>query len=278
MNNFAYFIVSYGKPNNIKTLKELLRLNVQYPIYIVIGADDPCVEEYQKQFKSNLILFDKNDYIDKVDELGWYSITHKVCTYSRLAVEDYAETAGIEYIGYLFDDINKFALRYIKQGKVASISRFNLDMIIDMYIDLLNSSDKISIVGPPNSSFYIGISQDRQDDYSTRYGNFMIYSVKKQPKKYTASVLEDMHIILSENKVGNLSICPFGLHISADAPKITKDAYGDMSYLEWLEQYSILMGITVSAANPQIKYSKFTPMIVDEKWRKTNKRKGGRLF
>ena len=80
-NNFAYFIASYGKPDNLMTLKALHEHNINYPIYIVIGLDDPRLDDYKATYGDNLLIFDKNDYIDKIDDIGIYAKTHKVCTY-----------------------------------------------------------------------------------------------------------------------------------------------------------------------------------------------------
>ena len=61
-NNFAYFIASYGKPDNIPTYNCLKKLNARYPIYIVIGVDDPKYNEYIKNWPNNLVIFDKKDF------------------------------------------------------------------------------------------------------------------------------------------------------------------------------------------------------------------------
>ena len=162
-NNFAYFIASYGKPTDMPTLRSLIACKAQYPIYIVVGTDDPKLEEYKAQFKDNLLIFDKADYIDKIDDIGIYAKTHKVCTYSRLAVNDFAKQLNIQYVGYLFDDIEYFQIRKVEDSKVRSIRKFEIDKIIDAYIKLLQSSNDVVLVGPPNSSFYIGVSPSMQD-------------------------------------------------------------------------------------------------------------------
>ena len=66
MSNFAYFIASYGKPEYIPTLEALHRSNVKYPIYIVVGTDDPKLDEYRGRY-DNLLIFDKDElHIDAI--------------------------------------------------------------------------------------------------------------------------------------------------------------------------------------------------------------------
>lgn len=272
-NNFAYFIASYGKPELIPTYKALIDRGAEYPIYIVIGQDDPKFTEYLEY--DNLLVFDKNNYLDLVDALGIYDKTHKVCTYSRLAVNDFAENLGYKYIGYLFDDIKSFDMRYVNSdGKIAGTSKFRIDDFMDMYINLLKSSDDIYIVGPPASSFYIGVNKSQARNYCTRFGNMFVYDIDKQLEPYKASMMEDMSIILYNNMVGKMSVCPFGLQVQCREPATTKDSYGSMSMSEYIQQKSIICGgIDIGKCIPNIPYKNFTPKIIDEKYRATSSKK-----
>lgn len=270
-NNFAYFIASYGKPEFIPTLKSLERCNAKYPIYIVVSTDDPKFEEY-KQYE-NLLVFERSDYYDQVDAIGVYNKTHKICTYSRLAVEDFARQLGVKYIGYLFDDIMSFSLRYLnKEHKISAIQKFNIDDMMDMYISLLNSSNDIYLTGPPNSAYYIGVNEESTLNYSQRFGNMIVYDIDKKMEPYKASMMEDMTIILNNNMRGKLSICPFGLQVNCREPAVTGDSYKGMSLSEYIQQKSIMSGgidIGKSVKDTHIPYKNFTPKIIDEKYRQT---------
>lgn len=279
MNNYAHFIASYGKPENILTLSALQRVNTKYPIYIVVGTDDPKLEQY-KQMYDNLIVFDKADYRDKIDCIGSYITSDKICTYSRLAIYDYAKTHCIKFVGYMFDDIKKFRLRYeSSDDKIRSVKEFDIDRIIDMYINLLNSSKDIYIVGPPQSSYYIGVDSSRANSYITRYGNFFIYDIDKELEPYQASTIEDMTIVIHNNMRGKLSICPFGLQVECREPAITKDSYGPMSKLEYYEQNCIVdSGYSVNAIPVTIHYKNYIPKIISESCKHNELYKKGRLF
>lgn len=277
MYNFAFFIAGYGKPHPT-TIDVLKKLNTKYPIYIVVGTDDPKLEEYKQVYKDNLIIFDKKDYINRVDDLGIYAKTHKICTYSRLVVDDYAKEHNIQFVGYLFDDILKLRLRYNDNGQIRSISDFDIDRIIDMYIELLNSSKDVVIVGPPNGAFYIGIGPEKLKSYVQRYSNFFIYDTTKGLVKdedyIKSSIMEDMSLCIFNTVLGRMVICPGGLHVTCREAKATKDAYGDMDYAEYYTQYSVITnGRTVdfTRKNPCfINYKDFTPKIIEEKSRVEN--------
>ena len=267
MNNYAYFIASYNKPDFIPTLEALKKCNATYPIFIVVGEDDPKLIEYKKLYPDNLLIFNKDKYRSQIDCIGSYIKSDKICTYSRLAVYNFAKILGIRYVGYLFDDIKKFRLRYNDDGKIRGIDNVPIDKIVDLYIKLLNASKNIYIVGPPQSSFYIGVNSEKAESYTTRYGNFFIYDTEKELEPYKASILEDMSIVLYNNMMGKLSICPFGLQVECRDPAITKDSYanGTMSLLEYYQHYSIIdSGCSVNIKSPTIHYKDYIPKIVSE--------------
>lgn len=262
----AYFIASYGKPEYIPTFDFLMHhITGNYLVYIVIGKDDPKFEEYEQKYYDRLLVFDKADYIPYVDDLGVYAKTHKVCTYSRLAVHEFAKQLGIRYPVYMFDDIESMQLRYRKSnGKIASTKDFCVDNMIDLYIDLLNSSKDIYIVGPPNSSFYIGVNEKQIYNYSTRFGNMFVYDIEKELEPFKSSVLEDMSIILYNNQVGKMSICPFGMQVNCRPPKVTGDSYGNMTKLEYNEHHGIISQSVIDLERPTIPYVRFTPKIIEK--------------
>ena len=278
MNNFAYFIVSYNKAEFIPTYELLKKHGCKYPIYIVVGEDDPKIELYKSTYE-NLLVFDKQKYIPEVDDLGIYAKTHKVCTYSRLAVDDFAKDLGVKYIGYIFDDIENFQLRYrLKNGKIASTKQFNLDKMIDIYIDLLSSSNSIYVVGPPVSSFYIGVNEKSIGKYSRNSANFIIYDIDKPIGPYKSNVMEDASLMMYNNQIGHLTIFPFGMQVNCRPSKVVTDSYDTMTLLEFYEQIVITCQQPV-AFSPSVKtmpkrnFKRFYPCVIAEQKRRHNEPK-----
>ena len=271
-NSFGYFILSYGKPYTNTTLDLLKKFNVKYPIYLVVGKDDPKYEEYLKLDIENVkvIVFDKNDFLDTVNALGQYNKTHKICTYARQFVDDYARENGIRYCCILFDDILDFRLRYFEEGKIKGNGNFDFNKVIDEYINMLNISDRVIMVGPPGSSFYIGISKEKADeDIPTHYGNMFIYDINKPIGPFTASILEDMDIVLQNSNRGYIGIFPFGLQVVCRKPMATADAYQGIGKWEYIQQYKLLTrGKITNPDKLKIPYKKFLPKILNEKYRK----------
>ena len=111
-NNFAIFILSYGRCDSLDTLNTLSKTNYKGKIYIVCSSDDKTLSQYKKKYK-NVLVFDKNDYQGKFD-IGDNFNHKKVVVYARNAVFDLANENGIEEFLVLDDDYIHF--RYTTDG------------------------------------------------------------------------------------------------------------------------------------------------------------------
>lgn len=270
-DKLTYFIVSYGKADDIPTLRLLHRYGITDPVYVVVGEDDPQLEAYKAHTDYRTLVFRKDDYYDKVDSLGSYNTTHKVCTYARAFIDEYAKEHGIRYVCFLFDDIMSVQLRYLgKDDKIHSCRKFNLSKALNCYLKLLCSSKNLYLVGPPCSSYYIGINKNVIDRPASHYGNMFIYDTEKPIGPYKASVLEDMTIVLYNNAVGHLCLCPFGLQVNCREPLATGDCYAGVTRSEYVQHHVILTnGTPQSYDRLSIPYRKFSPMVLSGRYKKS---------
>ena len=87
-----------------------------------------------------------------------------------------------------------------------------------------------------------------------------------------------MDIVLNNNKIGRMSICPFGLQVCCRDPHTTTDSYGSMSKSEYYQHLVLLGQKKVSLDRPIIPYANFTPKIISDKYRRTQTEVKGGLF
>lgn len=268
-NDIHFFILVYNRTDKIPTLNVLSLHNVHDNIHLVVGKDDPCILDVFNNFNDyDIIVFDKQDYVEFVDSIGSYKQTLKLCTYARVAVDMYAESNNISYICLLFDDIQSIQLRYIVNNKVCSSKQFNLLDVVNAYIELLNCNDSIYMVGPPGSSWYIGCKPESMVKVPTHYANMLIYDIHKSIGPYRASVLEDMDIVLSNSSVGHIGLFPMGVQVNCRQARFTKDAYTGITESEYLQQYSIITRTCVDSNKVKIPYKNFIPKIISDKYKK----------
>ena len=105
-DDFGILIMSYGRPDNVKSLQSLLKSNYTGKWFIVVGDDDPKLEGYKSTFGDKCIVFNKADYIAKSDRMG-LKIT-KVIMFARNACFDIAENLGLKYFQQFDDDYTGF--------------------------------------------------------------------------------------------------------------------------------------------------------------------------
>tara|TARA_R110000868_G_scaffold6369_1_gene36263 strand:- start:1601 stop:2476 length:876 start_codon:yes stop_codon:yes gene_type:complete len=128
--DFGILIMSYGRPDNVKTLSSLLKSNYTGKWFIVIGDDDPAIEGYKAKFGEQCIVFNKDEYIAKSDRMG-LKIT-KVIMFARNACFDIAESLGLTYFQQLDDDYTSFHFAFDNKMEYCNkLTRVNYDHLIN---------------------------------------------------------------------------------------------------------------------------------------------------
>lgn len=114
MVDFAVFILTHGRPDNLKTLRSLARHGYTGPIYLLCDDLDPRLDEY-KALDLPVYVFDKKAQAAKTDcgdnfgRLG--TITH-----ARNASYQAAKDLGVKCWVQLDDDYTNFDWRFYEYG------------------------------------------------------------------------------------------------------------------------------------------------------------------
>ena len=93
-NDFAVFILSHGRANNLITLKTLDKIGYTGKTYIIIDNEDEQEEEYKKLNVEDVIIFDKNEMIEKTDTADNFK-DHRLVVYARNKCHEIAKKLGI---------------------------------------------------------------------------------------------------------------------------------------------------------------------------------------
>ena len=109
--DFAVFILTYGRPDNVKTYKTLKRFGYTGKIYFICSDDDKQLDKYKELYKKQVIVFSKKDYKNKFD-IGDNFDDERVVVYARNACFDLAKKVGIKYFLVLDDDYTDFSYRF----------------------------------------------------------------------------------------------------------------------------------------------------------------------
>jgi hypothetical protein len=110
-DNFAAFILTHGRADNVKTVPVLRKHGYTGPIYIIIDNEDEQASLYYDRFGDSVIMFDKAAVAQTFDEVGRMADRRSI-TYARNACFDIARDLGATYFIQLDDDYTSFDYRF----------------------------------------------------------------------------------------------------------------------------------------------------------------------
>ncbi len=159
-NDLIIYILSYGRTSQIPTLQTLNKFGMlDIPVKIVIGNDDPQIDNYIKNYGEAVLVFDKHDYLD-VDLLINGKPSMRKATYARNFILDHARKNGYRYIGMADDDIVRLRHRFVSDGKLMSTDLKNPSIAL-MYLVNLLKVDNLSAISLSHAATFRGPSSVR---------------------------------------------------------------------------------------------------------------------
>jgi hypothetical protein len=267
------FILSHGRPNNIKTYKLLRARGYTGEIYFILDNEDKTIEEYKKNFGEKfIVIFDKKKYADSIDEGNNFD-NRKVIIHARNACFDIAKDLGYMYFIQLDDDYYSLGYRYIEGEKKIN----NLDKAFEIMLKFYINTPKILSIafsqGGDHIGGFSGIKLKR------KCMNSFICSINR-PFKFVGSINEDVNTYTTLGSRGELFFTFTNINLSQGD---TQSNFGGMTdtynlsgtYIKSF--HTVLMhpsGTKIKMMNskfPRIHHSiiwkNTTPMIIDEKYK-----------
>lgn len=150
---YEAFIISHGRSDRVETYDTLRNAGYTGKINVVIDNRDKQLQQYQDRFRDNLIVFDKQYYIDKTDTIT-NDKKDSSPVYARNAVEDLAKY--LDAFIMIDDDVTNLRYRYLENDVVKSqkITK-NMDNVFDDYIEYLINGN-ISTLSFATAMVYAG--------------------------------------------------------------------------------------------------------------------------
>lgn len=151
--DFAAFILTHGRPDNIKTEKSLRSHGYTGRVFLVCDTDDERLDEYRARFGKRVLVFNKRD----VDcDTGWNRTDAASPLQARNACFDFARLLGLRYFVELDDDYSRFDFRIIRNGTLPGQSIRRLDFVFDAFLDFLDCDERIATVSFAQAGDFIG--------------------------------------------------------------------------------------------------------------------------
>lgn len=143
-DDFAIFILSHGRADNIKTLKSLQDSNYTGKYYIVIDNEDKQAEEYYERYGDKVVMFDKAAMAKRFDTMD-QSNDRRMIVYARNYCFDLAADLGLKYFLELDDDYTRFEYKHPKGKQLLTTVVRQFDKLCELMIEWLEQSGAVTV-------------------------------------------------------------------------------------------------------------------------------------
>lgn len=283
--DFAVFILTHGRPDNVKTLKTLTKCGYTGPIYFIVDNEDKSASQYIKNFGSDKVkIFDKKAMADNVDEGNNFD-ERRTITHARNACFFIAKDLGIKYFIQLDDDYTSFDFRIddVKDGKCGIIKPIkNLDYIFNLFKQFYKNSPFLSIAFSQGGDFIGGINNGNGSyRFNKRKCMNSFFCSTDRPFKFVGAMNEDVNTYTSLQTRGySFYTIPF-VSLTQTATQSQNSGITDMyerfgtyckAFTTVMMHPSAVKASMMNTSNKRIHHSiswnNTTPMILSEKHRK----------
>jgi hypothetical protein len=201
-NNFAVFILSHGRANNVRTLKTLDDGGYTGETIIICDNEDDQIEDYKKIGKK-VIVFDKEEEMKCTDTEDNFK-DHRLVVYARNVCHKIAQENGINYFLVLDDDYTEIAFKYIDGKKLKSKKVKDLDRLFDATIDFLEVSGALTVTFAQGGDFIGGAKNGNLEKGLGRKAMNSFFCKTDRPFKFTGSTNEDVNAYITLGQKGHL--------------------------------------------------------------------------
>ena len=278
--DFAVFILTHGRPDNVKTLSTLKKCGYTGKIYFIVDNEDKTIEQYQKNYGiENVKIFDKKAMADEVDEGNNFD-ERRTITHARNACFKIAKEIGITYFVQLDDDYYYFGYRYDTGARKIT----NMDKVFEIMLNFYKSVDIKSIAfgqGGDHIGGFSGIKLKR------KCMNSFFCSTERE-FQFVGSMNEDVNTYTTLGSRGDVFFTFTNLQLDQKDTQSQTSGITDMyqrfgtyckAFTTAMMQPSSVKVSMMNSNNPRIHHSikwiNTTPMILDEKYKKSESVKQG---
>lgn len=230
-DNFAIFILSHGRADNMLTIKTLDRCGYSGKWYIIIDNEDAQADLYYSTFgKDKVIMFDKIEKAKTTDTMDLQD-KRNIVLFARNSCHSIARELGIDYFLVLDDDYTEFRMRCDKDGVFSSIYATDLDAVIEETLEFLDTSGAITVAFAQTGDFIGGMGSKVFKERLTRKAMNSFFCRTDKPFEFLGRINEDVNMYCTLGSRGNLIFTIADMSLDQQATQQNKGGLTD-SYLD----------------------------------------------
>jgi len=280
--NFAAFILTHARPDNVVTYNTLKKTGYTGKIYIIIDNEDKTSKDYYNRFGDKVIMFDKKEIAKTFDEADNFN-DRRAIVYARNACFNIAKDLGIKYFIQLDDDYTTFRFASNNKGEYITekTSITNLDGIFTAMLNFYKTTNIHSIAMAQGGDF-IGGENSRvfKEKLARKCMNSFICSTDR-PFQFVGRINEDVNNYTHKGSLGYLFFTIASVRLQQKQTQSNEGGMTDI-YLDngtYIKSfYSVifqpssvtiaLMGNKNKRLHHRVNWNATTPVILDEKYKK----------
>lgn len=280
-NDFAVFILTHGRPDNVVTYETLKKENYKGKVYLVIDNEDDKADEYYKTFgKENVFMFDKLEISKKFDAFDNCE-ERRTVVYARNACFEIAEKLGLKYFLELDDDYDQFRFRIQKGSSLSSAKIKDINKLFELTIDFLEKSGALTVAFAQGGDYIGGVGSKVWTEQLARKAMNTFFCKTDRKFNFIGRINEDVNTYTTKGQTGDLLFTIAKVMINQAT---TQENTGGMTdvYLDsgtYVKSFFTVicspsctristMGNKFMRIHHKILWDKCTPKILNQKWKK----------
>ena len=227
--DFAVFILTHGRADNVKTYKTLKRFGYTGKIYIIIDNEDKSADDYYKNFE-NVVMFNKEEVAKTFDEGDNFGDRRSI-VYARNACFEIAKELGITYFVQFDDDYTDFSYRFNEELSYNKGRGYinNVDDIFKAVLDYYKTIPAKAIALSQNGDWIGGHNSGwaKELKLKRKCMNSFFCSTER-PFKFKGRINEDVNTYTSSASKGDLFLTIPNVSLKQTDTQSTKGGMSDI--------------------------------------------------
>jgi len=278
--NFAVFILTHGRAENVLTLNTLKKAGYSGKTYLVIDDEDAQEDLYREKFGDMVIQFCKKDAAKTTDVMT-PSRKRNAVVFARNKCWKIAESLGLTHFCVLDDDYKSFGIRYVQSGKLKEQAIHCIDSVLAAFCHFLDESGAITVCMAQGGDFIGGASGGFFRKGLSRKAMNVWFMRTDRPFRFVGLTNEDTNMYVSLGGIGKLMFTVTNVSVNQmqtqDNPGGLTEIYKqDGTFVKSF--YSVMarpdcvkvaaMGDHYLRMHHNVEWDYCVPKILNEKWKK----------
>ena len=203
MNDFAIFILSHGRADNIYTLKSLRKHGYSGKVVFICDNEDKTLPVYLSKYK-DVEVFNKLEISKTFDEADNFQ-DRRAIIYARNACFQIAEKLGYKYFMQMDDDYTRFEYRLYSGGNQKPKNVYDLDSVILLLLEFYKKTS-FSAISIAQGGDFIGGKNNKMAKKPTIYRKCMnsFLCSTERPFSFVGRINEDVNTYVKKQSIGLL--------------------------------------------------------------------------